>query len=89
MLRFGPEEMTSCRGVEEAEQGEEPEGEGTGSTELSDIRLLGRSFGGLRESCVSCCGSSAVSRPLLGDKFWLPEAIGRWYCVVPVGMCQK
>lgn len=32
----------SLEGVEEEEQGEDPEGEGTGSTELSDIRLLGR-----------------------------------------------
>lgn len=43
MLRFGTEEMTSFDGVEEEEeQWEEPEGEGTGSTELSDMRLLGR-----------------------------------------------
>lgn len=42
MLRFGPEKVTSLEGVEEEEEGEEPEGEGTGSTELSDIRLLGR-----------------------------------------------
>lgn len=43
ILRFGPEEVTSLEGVdEEADEGEEPEGEGTGSTELSDIRLLGR-----------------------------------------------
>lgn len=41
-LRSGPEEVTSFEGVEEEEEGEEPEGEGTGSTELSDIRLLGR-----------------------------------------------
>lgn len=42
MFRCGPEEVTSLEGVEEVEEGEEPEGEGTGSTELSDIRLLGR-----------------------------------------------
>ena len=43
-MRFGPEEVTSLEGVEEEEEeeGEEPVGEGTGSTELSDIRLLGR-----------------------------------------------
>lgn len=41
-LRFGAEEVTSFEGVEEEEDWEEPEGEGTGSTELSDIRLLGR-----------------------------------------------
>lgn len=36
--------MMSLKGVEEVEdgEGEEPEGDGTGSTELSDIRLLGR-----------------------------------------------
>lgn len=37
-----PEEVTSLEGVEEEDEGEEPEGEGKGSTELSDIRLLGR-----------------------------------------------
>lgn len=42
VVRFSPEEVTSFEGVEETEDGEEPEGEGTGSTELSDIRLLGR-----------------------------------------------
>ena len=41
-LRFGSEEVTSSEGVEEEEEGQEPEGEGRGSTELSDIRLLGR-----------------------------------------------
>lgn len=41
MVKFGPEKVTSFDRVEE-EEGEEPVGEGTGSTELSDIRLLGR-----------------------------------------------
>lgn len=43
MLRLGPEEVISLERVEvEEEDGEDSEGEGTGSTELSDIRLLGR-----------------------------------------------
>lgn len=43
MLRFGPEVVTSLERVEvDEEDGEDSEGEGTGSTELSDIRLLGR-----------------------------------------------
>lgn len=47
------------------------------------------SLGGLRESCVSCCGSSSASLSVLGGVCWFPEATGRWYCVVPVGTCQK
>lgn len=43
MLRCGPEEVISLERVAaEEEDGEESVGEGTGSTELSDIRLLGR-----------------------------------------------
>lgn len=43
MLRFGAEEMMSLERMEaEEEGGDDSEGEGTGSTELSDIRLLGR-----------------------------------------------
>lgn len=42
-MRLGPEEVISLERVEvEEEDGEDSEGEGTGSTELSDIRLLGR-----------------------------------------------
>lgn len=42
-MRFGPEVVTSLERVEpDEEDGEDSEGEGTGSTELSDIRLLGR-----------------------------------------------
>lgn len=42
LLRFCAEEMTSLEELEVREVGEEPEGEGTGSTELSEMRLLGR-----------------------------------------------
>lgn len=47
VLIFGPEKVTSSKMVEEEEgegegEGEEPVGEGTSSTELSDIRLQGR-----------------------------------------------
>lgn len=42
-MRLGPEEVILLERVEvEEEDGEDSEGEGTGSTELSDIRLLGR-----------------------------------------------
>lgn len=42
-LRFGAAEMMSLERMEaEEEGGDDSEGEGTGSTELSDIRLLGR-----------------------------------------------
>lgn len=39
---IGPGDVMTLKGVVEVGEGEEPEGEGTGSTELSDIRLLGR-----------------------------------------------
>lgn len=43
MFRLGPEGGASLKRVEAGEEdGYESEGEGTGSTELSDIRLLGR-----------------------------------------------
>lgn len=43
MLRCGPEVVISLERVAaEEEDGEESVGEGTGSTELSDMRLLGR-----------------------------------------------
>lgn len=42
-MRFGAAEMMSLERMEaEEEGGDDSEGEGTGSTELSDIRLLGR-----------------------------------------------
>lgn len=47
MFRLGPEGGTSLKRMVEAgeEDRYDSEGEGTGSTELSDIRLLGRCRG--------------------------------------------
>lgn len=116
MFGLGPEGETSLKRVVEAgeEDGYDSDGEGTGSTELSDIRLLGRCRGekifsatvksqfGLNKragaltsedgwtqsSSFSRRSSSAPASPL-GEAWWLLGATGRWYCVVPVGMCQK
>lgn len=42
VLNTGLGEKRPLEGEEEEEDREEPDGEGTGSTELSDIKLLGR-----------------------------------------------